>query len=106
MESLWNGASMKRDGQDDRPRADDADWDKVLANYVDTVAGELDRVYAGDEDLAIPLSGHDSTSAAEHRGRCGKNSAGYTRSISIAMPCPTPIHMVHRAKRPCRRRSS
>lgn len=97
---------MKRETRNGEPAGEGSDCEMSFVGYLDAVRAELAGLSALGEEMVIPLSGGDSVSVAEYDKRFGKSSTCYVRSSTMAMPCPTPMHMAHSAKRPCRRRSS
>lgn len=100
---------MKRKVRDQRAAGieDRSDVNEsILRSYVDHVAHELATLSAEDEEIVIPLSGAEAISIAAYEERFAAQPVCYTRSTTMAIPWPTPIHIVHKAYRPCRRRSS
>lgn len=80
--------------------------ESILRNYVDHVARELAKLSPEDDEIMIPLSGAEAISIASYEERVAAQSERHTRSTTMAIPWPTPMHIVHKAYRPCRRRSS
>src|SRR5437867_9635988 len=96
--------------------------DAVAAHLADLLETELpaepDRLFEAErmwaptrlfEQLAIDR--HPASRATSRAGSAQCLVAqyaapGHSRSKTVAMPCPNPMHMVARPKRPCRRRSS